>query len=83
VVKGDTVRWVPAVDVNRVILGGQIVAIVALLSVRSMAKQRAKVALARANQTSSAAEGRALLWRTIGTVLRARPQRFLPNRFRH
>ena len=31
VVHGDAVRWQPAVDVNRIILGGQIVAIVLLL----------------------------------------------------
>src|SRR5436309_494139 len=31
VVKGDTVTWVPAFDLNRVIMGGQIVAVLALL----------------------------------------------------
>ena len=41
VVKGEKVRWVPAVDVNRMILVGQLVGIVALLSWRSVAKARA------------------------------------------
>jgi hypothetical protein len=36
VIQGDRTRWQPAVDVNRVILGGQIVAIVALLVLRSV-----------------------------------------------
>ncbi len=31
VIRGEAVRWQPAVDVNRIILGGQIVAIVFLL----------------------------------------------------
>jgi uncharacterized spore protein YtfJ len=39
-VRGDEVTWRPAVDMNRVILGGQIVAIVALLVIRSIAKAR-------------------------------------------
>ena len=40
VIKGGDVRWQPAVDVNRVILGGQLVAIAALLTVRSIVKAR-------------------------------------------
>ncbi len=40
VIKGDDVRWVPAFDINRVIMGGQIVAIVALLTLRSILKSR-------------------------------------------
>jgi uncharacterized spore protein YtfJ len=36
VIEGDNVRWQPAVDVNRVIVGGQIVAIVLLLVLRSI-----------------------------------------------
>ena len=35
-------RWRPAVDVNRIILGGQVVAVVALLTVRAIVKARAK-----------------------------------------
>jgi uncharacterized spore protein YtfJ len=44
VVRGDDVVWRPAVDVNRMILGGQIVAIVALLTIRTLLKLRAKTA---------------------------------------
>ncbi len=40
VISGDTVRWQPAVDVNRVILGGQIVAVVMLLVLRSVLRRR-------------------------------------------
>jgi uncharacterized spore protein YtfJ len=42
VVKGDDVAWRPAVDVNRVILGAQIVAVLALLLARTIVKTRAK-----------------------------------------
>ncbi|WP_460849531.1 spore germination protein GerW family protein [Phytohabitans suffuscus] len=38
VIKDGTVRWRPAIDVNRVILGGQLVAIVALLTLRAVLK---------------------------------------------
>lgn len=48
VVKGDSVRWVPAVDANRMILMGQILGIVALLSWRSVAKARARGKVAAA-----------------------------------
>jgi uncharacterized spore protein YtfJ len=34
--------WRPAVDVNRVILGGQVVAVVALLTLRAIMRARAK-----------------------------------------
>jgi uncharacterized spore protein YtfJ len=40
VIKGDSVRWQPAVDVNRVILGAQVVAILALLTARSAIRAR-------------------------------------------
>jgi uncharacterized spore protein YtfJ len=40
VIGGGKVSWQPAVDVNRVILGGQVVAIVALLVIRSIIKAR-------------------------------------------
>jgi uncharacterized spore protein YtfJ len=40
VVKGSEVSWRPAVDVNRVILGGQIVAVVGLLVLRTFLKSR-------------------------------------------
>jgi uncharacterized spore protein YtfJ len=35
VIKGDRVTWQPALDLNRVILGGQIVAVVLLLTIRA------------------------------------------------
>ena len=40
VITGDTVKWQPAVDVNRIVLGGQIVAIVLLLVLRSVLRRR-------------------------------------------
>ncbi len=40
VISGGDVRWVPALDVNRVILGGQITAVIALLVIRSIIKAR-------------------------------------------
>ncbi|HYY46571.1 MAG TPA: spore germination protein GerW family protein [Candidatus Angelobacter sp.] len=42
VIRGDDVRWQPAVDVNRAILMGQVVAIVALLTLRTIVKSLAK-----------------------------------------
>lgn len=42
VIKGEDVRWQPSLDLNRVILGGQIVALAVILAVRSIAKSRAK-----------------------------------------
>jgi uncharacterized spore protein YtfJ len=42
VVRGDELSWHPAVDVTRIVLGGQLVAIVALLTVRAIVKARAK-----------------------------------------
>jgi uncharacterized spore protein YtfJ len=40
VMKDGDVSWQPAVDVNRAILGGQVIAIAALLVVRSIVKLR-------------------------------------------
>jgi hypothetical protein len=40
VISGDQVSWRPAVDVNRIVLGGQIVAIAALLVLRSILRHR-------------------------------------------
>ena len=48
VIKDGEVRWVPSVDVNRVIFGGQLVAIVALFMVRSFLMMRGRRRLARA-----------------------------------
>jgi uncharacterized spore protein YtfJ len=42
VIKDGDVRWRPALDLNRVIFVGQIVAIVALLTMRSIAKAIAR-----------------------------------------
>lgn len=42
VIRGDTVKWEPAIDVNRIVLGAQITAIVALLAIRSIFKARAR-----------------------------------------
>jgi uncharacterized spore protein YtfJ len=41
-VRGDDLTWRPAVDVNRLILGSQIVAVVALLTIRSIVRTRAR-----------------------------------------
>jgi uncharacterized spore protein YtfJ len=41
VIRNGTATWQPALDLNRVILGGQIVAIVALLVLRAFLKRRA------------------------------------------
>ena len=40
VIEGSQVRWQPAVDVNRIILGGQIVAIVLLCVAGSVLRRR-------------------------------------------
>lgn len=40
VLKGEDVRWIAAVDVNRIVFGMQIVAIFLFLTVRSIAKMR-------------------------------------------
>jgi uncharacterized spore protein YtfJ len=40
VVRGSEVTWRPAVDLNRIILGGQIVAVVGLLVLRTFLKAR-------------------------------------------
>jgi uncharacterized spore protein YtfJ len=42
VIKDGTVAWRPAIDVGRAILGGQVVAIVALLTVRALIRARAR-----------------------------------------
>ncbi len=40
IVRDGKVSWEPALDVNRMVLGGQIVAIVLLLVLRSILKNR-------------------------------------------
>jgi uncharacterized spore protein YtfJ len=42
IIRGGELSWRPAVDVNRAILGGQVVAVVALLTVRAIIKARAR-----------------------------------------
>lgn len=45
VIRGDEVKWVPAIDVNRLMLGFQVAFVVFFLVMRSLAKTRAKSAL--------------------------------------
>ena len=52
VIKDGAVSWRPAVDVNRLALGGQIVAVVALLVVRTIFKNRAKRRLYEIDENS-------------------------------
>jgi uncharacterized spore protein YtfJ len=42
VLRGDELTWRPAVDVTRIVLGGQVVAVVALLTIRAIVRARAK-----------------------------------------
>jgi uncharacterized spore protein YtfJ len=42
IIRGEEVIWRPTVDVNRMILGGQIFAVVTLLVVRSILKARSE-----------------------------------------
>ncbi len=41
VIRGESVHWEPALDLNRVILGGQFVAIVLILAIRGIARAKA------------------------------------------
>jgi uncharacterized spore protein YtfJ len=41
VIRGDDVQWRPAIDVNKVILGAQLIAVFALLLARAVIKARA------------------------------------------
>jgi uncharacterized spore protein YtfJ len=42
IIRDGELSWRPAVDVTRIVLGGQVVAVVALLTIRSIIKARAK-----------------------------------------
>jgi uncharacterized spore protein YtfJ len=42
IIKGERVSWLPAVDVNRIVLGAQVVAVVALVAVRSIVRSRTR-----------------------------------------
>ena len=46
-IRDGELSWRPAIDVNRIIVGGQVVAVVALLTVRAIVKARAKRRRAR------------------------------------
>ena len=41
-IRGDQVSWRPAVDVNRIVLGGQVVMAIALLTIRTIVRARAE-----------------------------------------
>lgn len=41
-IRGGQVSWRPAVDVNRIVLGGQVVMAIALLTIRTIVKARAQ-----------------------------------------
>ena len=47
VIRGDKVFWLPAIDVNRLMLGFQVVMIVFFLTIRTIVKTRAKTASAK------------------------------------
>ena len=76
VVRDGDVRWRPAVDINKIVLGGQIVAVVALLTIRTIVKARSHLQALRARADSRGQgerhplpEGTAicmLLWRWRG-----------------
>jgi len=42
VIKDDAVGWRPAIDLNKVILGGQLVAVAALLTIRAIVQARSR-----------------------------------------
>jgi hypothetical protein len=42
IIRDGELSWRPAVDINRIVLGGQVVAVVALLTVRTIIKARTK-----------------------------------------
>ena len=48
VIREDRVTWQPAVDVNRAVAVGGVVAVIFLLTLRSIAKARTKARVARA-----------------------------------
>ncbi len=41
VIRGDDVQWRPAVDVNKIIIGAQLIALAAILLARTVVKSRA------------------------------------------
>ena len=51
VIRGGDVTWQPAFDLNRVILGSQVVGIVVFLALRSIAKARARARVVEARRS--------------------------------
>jgi uncharacterized spore protein YtfJ len=47
VIRGSEVTWQPAIDVTRIVLGGQLVVVVALLTLRTWLRRRHRAILAR------------------------------------
>jgi uncharacterized spore protein YtfJ len=43
VIRSGKVRWKPAIDVNRAIIGGQLVVVFALLTIRAVVRRRARL----------------------------------------
>jgi uncharacterized spore protein YtfJ len=70
VIRGDQVSWVPAIDVNRMVLGGQFVAVIALLVARSVVRARTKrrIVSAIAHDMSSAGTMRESMRPRAGTA---------------
>ncbi len=54
VIRDGSVRWQPAVDVNRVVLGAQVVAVIGLLVIRTIVRSRRHTARARATRRQAA-----------------------------
>jgi hypothetical protein len=50
VIRKGEATWQPAFDLNRVILGGQVLGIVLFLALRSIAKARARARIAEAKR---------------------------------
>jgi len=71
VIRDGAVQWRPAVDVNRVVLGAQLVAIIALLTLRQYLKLRAR-------RTSASAPMRAAEWGDRGRAAQKRAVRHYP-----
>jgi uncharacterized spore protein YtfJ len=46
VLRDGKVSWQPAVDINRIVLGGQVIAVIALLTLRSVLRRRGRRAAA-------------------------------------
>jgi uncharacterized spore protein YtfJ len=80
VIKGDNVRWLPAVDVNRLILGAQIVAIVALFTVRAVVRERTRGGRSFGGRVARPAPRGWMPWRRLQRNQPARRRRFFTAR---